>query len=319
MWCFAAPILLINSAVSVAADRVLDAQSPAVSPAAAPSDPMPAPTDTLGLGQDEPGRMTVPVTIGTAGPYPFTIDTGAERTVISRELAMRLGLEKGQNVNVTSMTGQSSVGTVIIPAFSVSSAGSSRVEAPTLLAANLGAPGLIGVDTLKNHAVTINFDTNVMTVRPATKRTGRYKAEPGEIVVRARSLLGQLVVTDADYRGQRVRVILDTGSVVSMGNMALRRRALTTTRMHAISLTSVTGASLTADYTAIEDVRIGEVVFRTLPVAFSDAPPFKRLGLDDRPALLLGMDALKQFRRVEIDFANHEVRLALPRDLARQL
>jgi hypothetical protein len=29
--------------------------------------------------------------------------------------------------------------------------------------------------------------------------------------------------------------------------------------------------------------------------------------------LLLGMDALRQFRRVDIDFANREVRVSLPR------
>ena len=50
-----------------------------------------------------------------------------------------------------------------------------------------------------------------------------------------------------------------------------------------------------------------------VPVAFADAVPFKRFGLDDKPALLLGMDALKLFRRVSIDFANREIRFQLPR------
>ena len=39
--------------------------------------------------------MTVPVEIGGAGPYRFVVDTGAERTVISRELARELELEPG--------------------------------------------------------------------------------------------------------------------------------------------------------------------------------------------------------------------------------
>lgn len=292
---------------------------PEQAPIAAAQDPLPATTDTLGIGEDNPGRMTVPVTIGSAGPYAFTIDTGAERTVISRELAASLGLEKGRTVNVTAMTGSASVDTVIIPSLQVSTVRGSRIEAPTLFAANLGAPGLLGVDTLKNHAVVIDFDSNTMTVRPSTKRIGRYKPVPGEIVVTARSLLGQLVVTDADYRGHQVRVILDTGSVVSMGNLALQRRAQTSGVPQAISLLGVTGASMSAPYTQIADVRIGQVIFHSLPVAFADAAPFRRLGLDRRPAILLGMDALKQFRRVEIDFANHEVRLALPKGLAKDL
>jgi hypothetical protein len=40
-------------------------------------------------------------------------------------------------------------------------------------------------------------------------------------------------------------------------------------------------------------------------------------GLNDRPALLLGMDALRLFGRVRIDFANREVRLAQPKPAER--
>jgi predicted aspartyl protease len=305
---------------SFALTALLLAPSPVIAdeerPAAA-QQPAAAPGDTLGIGTDSPGRMTVPVTIGATGPYAFTIDTGAERTVISRELATSLGLQPGRVVRMTAMTGQSNVGTVIIPSLSVSRAGGTRIEAPTLYAQNLGAPGLLGIDTLKDHAVNIDFDNNVMSVRPSQKRGSHYKAEPGEIVVHAKSLFGQLVVTDAEYQGQRVRVILDTGSVVSMGNGALRRRVRSLPTPQKIALLSVTGASLSADYTHINNVRLGEVVFGTLAIAFADAAPFRQLGLEHTPALLLGMDALKQFRRVDIDFANREVRLALPRGLTR--
>lgn len=282
---------------------------PAIAPAA-----IPATDDILTLGSDEPGRLTVPVTIGVQGPYPFTIDTGAERTVISRELATRLGLEPGRQVRLTAMSGTTDVATVIIPALSVSSVGATRIEAPLLAAINIGAPGLLGIDTLKDHEVSIDFDTNQMTVRPSVKRTGRYKPEPNEIVVRARSLLGQLVVTDAHYRGQRIRVVLDTGSVVTMGNSALRRRAIGDKGpIQTISMLSVIGGHLSADYTQIGEVRIGDVVIRNLPVAFADAAPFQRFGLSSEPAMLLGMDALRQFRRVDIDFANREVRFTFPR------
>jgi len=270
--------------------------------------------DVLGIGTDIPGRMTVPVTIGSAGPYPFTIDTGAERTVISRELAGLLGLARGPQVRLTAMTGTSTVKTVVIPSLSVSTAGAGRIEAPELEGKDLGAPGLLGLDTLKDHAVSINFDTNQMTVKPSRKRRYQAVAAPDEIVIQAKSLLGQLVVTDAFYRGQRVRVVLDTGSVVSMGNLALRdtliRRKI---KMTPITLTGVTGDRMTADYTQIGEVKIGGMTFQNLPVAFANAAPFERLGLKKQPALLLGMDALRLCRRVDIDFANREVRILLPR------
>lgn len=286
--------------------------APAASLAGQDPEP-PSDAQILGIGSDIPGRMTVPVTIAGQGPYPFTIDTGAERTVISRELAARLALAPGRGVRMTAMTGTSMVGTVVIPSLAVSTAGKARIEAPLLDGMHLGAPGLLGLDSLQGHAVSIDFDNRQMTVKRA-RRGGGDVGEASDVVVQARSLHGQLVVSDAYYRGTRVRVVLDTGSVLSMGNLALRAKLA---RKHVdfkpVTLTSVTGETLTVDYTQIGEVQLGSITFRNLPVGFADVAPFRQLGLHDKPAILLGMDALKEFRRVDIDFANREVRLALPR------
>lgn len=270
---------------------------------------------------DPDTRMTVPVRIADNGPYRFVIDTGAQRTVISRELASALSLARGRSVRLTAMSGTSTEATVVIPSLAVDPIGTStvagaRIEAPALAAANLGAAGLLGIDTLQGHAVSINFDTKVMAVTPSSKRHRHADdALPGEIVVRARSLFGQLVVTDAWCAGTRVRVVLDTGSPVSMGNLALAKRFAHRGRTPVpIELTSVTGGKIAASYTQLPPVRIGDLTIEALPIAFSDAAPFRQFGLADKPAILLGMDALQLFRRVEIDFANRELRLALPRD-----
>ena len=42
------------------------------------------------LGLDNARRMTVPVSIGGSSHYPFVVDTGAERTIVSHELARAL-------------------------------------------------------------------------------------------------------------------------------------------------------------------------------------------------------------------------------------
>jgi hypothetical protein len=47
-------------------------------------------------------------------------------------------------------------------------------------------------------------------------------------------------------------------------------------------------------------------------IAFSDAPPFARLGLRKRPALLLGMAQLRLFHRVAIDFGARRILFAMP-------
>lgn len=258
---------------------------------------------SVSLRQD---RMTVPVTIAGAGPYRFIIDTGAERTVISRELAATLGLAAGRSVRLTAITGTSQASTVIIPSLSVSTLASKPIEAPALDAANLGAEGMLGLDALQGHALAIEFAPAKMTLRRSPNRIPAT-AGPDEIVVRAKSLYGQLILTAASYRGHRIKVVLDTGSAVSMGNSAFRARVGGRAGGR-ISLLDVTGGALSADYVAVGRIEVGGIGFENLPIAFADAAPFRRFGLANTPAILLGMDALRLFRRVEIDFANREVR-----------
>lgn len=316
-------MLLIIAAPVAAQQSAPDPSPQAATPRAyaAPVDDAASAANTVMLfGQDE-SRMTVPVSIAGTSPQKFVVDTGAQRTVISRELAAVLRLAPGRIVRVTGMTGSDSVATVIIPALRVGTIDSPAIEAPAIAAQNLGALGLLGIDTLQGRAVGIDFDTRTMTVTPARRRNRRERTERGEIVVRARSLFGQLVVTDAYCNGVRIRVIIDTGSSVSMGNAALRRKVLRKpVRSQSIALTGVTGQTVMADYSTIDRVMIGSLTINSLPIALTavDAPPFRQFGLAERPAILLGMDALTLFRRVDIDFANREVRLALPRNVPQR-
>lgn len=289
---------------------------PAPGTATAAGDPAPRPdpadADTLAFG-DEQTRMTVPVSIAANGPYAFIVDTGAERTVVSRQLAARLGLASGPSVRLTAMADVVQVSTVLVPALSVSRIVHSTIEAPMLEMRNLGAAGMLGIDALQGHAVLIDFDLKRMTVTSAKRRPASFRADPGDIVVRARNLYGQLIVTDARYRGKRISVVIDTGSSISVANGAMRALIPHPEPLGTISLLSATGAWLTADYGVVDLLHIGGIGFEHVPLAFADAKPFARFGLTGTPALLLGMDTLRLFRRVQIDFANREVRFTLPR------
>ncbi len=276
---------------------------------------------TLLSFKEADARLTVQVAVGNRGPYNFIIDTGAERTVVSSQLAGQLQLAPGAPINLTSMTERSTVDTVIVPELSIESIGIRHtIIAPSLDQRHLGAAGLLGIDTLASHRVSIDFETGVMTVNPSQPNRKARPEDSDEIVVTAKSKFGQLIVTDAYYGGTRIQVVLDTGSAVSMGNESLRKLVGRRMRggLRSIELTSVTGGKLMAQYTLVPDVRIGEVQFDTLPVAFAEVAPFKRFGLTRRPALLLGMDALRSFRRVDIDFPNRQVRFLMQRGAGRK-
>lgn len=315
---------LLAAAAAVPSAQVGPMPSP---PTAAPAaaEP-PAAVDELAFTELQL-RMTVPVQIAGAGPYHFLIDTGAQRSVVSHQLATRLGLAPGRRVRVVDVVGASEVGTVIVPSLVVSTPaqgglvtgsaaglGGAGIEAPALDAANLGAAGMLGIDTLQEHALSIDFDRDRMTVRPSRKRTVHEGRTGDEIVIRARSLFGQLVVTTAKVNGHSVRVVLDTGTAVSLGNTALQKVLARRGVPDPVTFTSVMGRTLVAQLRPIRTLSLGEATISDLPIAFADAAPFRAFGLADRPALLLGMDALRLFRRVDIDFANKELRLTLPRD-----
>ena len=269
-----------------------------------------APTEILDYLPDESSRMTVPVNIGASGPYRFLVDTGSERTVIARELAQSLGLGAGTTATVHSLTEVGAIRTALIPALVVGRRTVANIHAPMLERRHLGAEGMLGVDSLQSHRVTFDFGRRQMQL--TRSRTPEIDWPAGAIVVIGRRLHGRLVLFDVDVDGIRIRAVVDTGAEVTIGNSALRRslerRALLRPTIPVV-LYSVTGGRMTADATQVGRIRIGGIGVHDMPIAFADVRPFRKLGLGDRPALLLGMDVLQLFDLVSIDFANRQVRL----------
>jgi predicted aspartyl protease len=270
-----------------------------------------APGDTLGIEDDE--RMTVPISIGGQGPYRFIVDTGAERTVVSDTLADELRLARGGMVTVHSLTEVRRHPTAIVPRLQLGRRTVSDIHAPIMLERALGADGLLGVDSLVSQRLVLDFRTNEMTISPSRRREARWDADT--IVVTARRRFGRLILVDAALEGERVWVIVDTGAEISIANEALRRRLVRRRRLGPtvpIRLTSVTGGTVHLDYGIARRLRIGSATIADLPIGFGDLAPFAKLDLLDQPAILLGMEALRLFERVSLDFATREVRLDMP-------
>ena len=280
--------------------------------AAVSSTETPPPDDAIALGTDRSDRMTVPVSVAGSEALPFIIDTGAERTVISRQLADRLGLAAGPVRNLVTVTGSGKVNTVIVPELELSGTRVKEIEAPALDRAHLGAHGMLGLDSLQSRRVLLDFKKGEMKVVPSRRQED---SDPDTIVVTARSRYGQLILVQSRLLGERIQVIIDTGAETSIGNLALLNKLAQRKKMPRlvpVSVTSVTGQSMPAQFAQIDRIQIGGVALNNIPVAFADAEPFKRFGLANKPALLLGMDALRLFDRVSVDFANKQVRFMLP-------
>ncbi|MDT7534099.1 aspartyl protease family protein [Sphingobium sp. SA2] len=272
------------------------------------------PPAVVRTGPSLDARVTIPIHIDGKGPWNFIIDTGSQRTVIARDLAERLALPARTNVTIISMTGRSEATTVAVPRLGFAGGTIDDIEAPVLEGEHLGAPGLLGLDSLHAKRVTLDFRSGQMAIASSNARRSA-KVDPDTIVVEARRKRGQLILLDSNVNGMRVAIMLDTGTNFSIGNMALRNKLIAKKRAPELltaSLTSVTGGTLTGEVGLIKAVRMGRVNLIDVPVLFVDASPFAELGMADKPALLLGISALRLFDRVAIDFGRGKVDFLLP-------
>jgi predicted aspartyl protease len=258
--------------------------------------------------------MTVPVRLSASGPYHLLVDTGADRTAISRDLAARLKLTAGEGVELHSIAGVSTVSTATVPELQLTRKPVRIADAPLLESVNMGADGILGTDSLASQRVVFDFAARTMSVVPSA--TPDWRDEPGTIVVEARRRNGRLVVTDAYANGQHITVVLDTGSQVSIGNAALHQALLgrSLSGSQPVELESVTGDKLAGDYMFVDKIEMGGVGLKNLAVVFAPAHTFKQLKLDKKPALLLGMNAIRAFKKVSIDFARKTLRVIVPEE-----
>ncbi|WP_068073811.1 retroviral-like aspartic protease family protein [Novosphingobium lentum] len=258
---------------------------------------------------DRNQRLTVPVSIGQKGPYDFIIDTGAERTVLSRTLATNLGLAATSRGVLMGVAGSLPVDLVDVEEINLGRRSYYGLIAPLLDAQFIGADGIIGLDSLQDQRVLIDFDHNRMAIGDAKSLGGNGGFE---IVVRARRKSGQLIMTDALVDGIRTDIVIDTGAETTIANRALQVALSKRRKTEQTQLMSVTGQSITADIGYARRIDFGGITLANTELAFADAPPFESLQLSARPAILLGMTQLRLFHRVAIDFATRKVLFDLP-------
>jgi predicted aspartyl protease len=153
----------------------------------------------------------------------------------------------------------------------------------------------------------------MISIVPSARKVEREDKDA--IVVRGKLKRGHLIVTRASANGVSMTVVLDTGSEMTMGNAALRAKLEAKRKLgvgERVEMMSVTGQMLVGEAFFMKRVEIGDVVLKDLVIMFSDAPIFRSLNLENRPAALFGMNAMRAFDRVSIDFAKKQMRMVVP-------
>lgn len=279
-----------------------------------------------GTGADLAGRLTVPVLIEGRGPYSFVVDTGANRTVISEEIADELQLVDAGPADVHGIAGVEPTRTVIIQRLEIDTVVATHIRAPTLPASRLGAAGLLGVDMMIGRLVTLDFRRGELRIErsrgdaaPSSfnmrqSATGLQRRVAGArgVAAPARYRFGQLVIVGADVQGRRIMAFLDSGSQSTVGNLALRDRMNASGRdlrgpRYDVSLLSATGQTASGEYGVLPLLRLGGLDISGLGAVFSDLHVFDLWGLSKEPSVLIGVDVLRQFDAIELDYGGRRI------------
>ncbi len=267
------------------------------------------PPTNLGMVADLYRRMSAPLFIDGHGPFPFIVDTGANQSVISAELAARLSLPLGPEVPVNGVAGVQMAPT----ARATISIGPRRRRPVNLLvlpALAIGGAGLLGLDGLDGQSLALDFKRGVLRI----ERSQRGLADGREVTLKARRRDGQLTLVDAHIAGIPITAFVDSGAQSTIGNRALQQ--LASRRQAGVwstaDIVSVTGQTIASDLADLPSLRFGGMSLPHWRVAFADLHTFQLWNLTERPAILVGIDVLSRFETVTLDFARDEVRFRLP-------
>jgi predicted aspartyl protease len=293
----------------------------------------------LATDADMSGRVTAPVRINGQGPFDFVVDTGANRTVITSELAAQLGLPDAGPADVHGVAGVEPSNTATIDLLEVDAVATRGIRAPTLSRSRLGADGLLGVDVLRGRRVTIDFLTDEFRITPS-RGPGSIAATLGvsgaaasrlpsndtlsgrQIVVPARYRFGQLIIVGADVSGRPVTAFMDSGSQSTVGNAALHRAVIGTQELRApryvVPVLSATGQTAQGELAVLPLLRIGGLDITGLTTVFADLHIFDIWDLKSKPSLLIGIDAMRQFDAITLDYGRRQVIFTLPASSPRR-
>ena len=169
---------------------------------------------------------------------------------------------------------------------------------------------MLGLDSLTEQRLMLDFEHRLITVDDGRTPLPRYD---DEIVVTARLRKGQLILTQVRANRQTVDAVVDTGSEITIGNIALRDKLLrkNPNLFTDVEVTGVTGTTTKLQIARVTELKLGSVTLQNVPIAFADVPPFAVFGLEKTPSLLLGTDLMSTFRKVSLDFRARKVRFQL--------
>lgn len=262
------------------------------------------------------GHATTPVVVNGAGPYAFIVDTAASAATISGSLSSQLALAPfpGQ-ARVQGGTGSARTQIFIIDSLIV--AGSETRAAPAArldrVQSDYDAAGIVGADVLAKGVLHLDLPDRRIAFAERGDVGDAKGAGWSAIPIRLNEV--HFVLMPIEIEGEKLVALLDTGA---------RRSILNWPAVHALGLgessprltegTPIEGATaekIPAREMTAASIAAGDVSWQARPLTVANLPVFKPLGLSTEPAMILGLDLLRELRLV-IDYDGQTLYLRRP-------
>ena len=261
--------------------------------------------------RDHIGRIWAPVYIDGKGPFRLVLDTGATRTSIVARVVTALGARTDDQpeMRLRGVTGTATVPTIAVNRVEFGELRVPTGRLPVLRDAFGGADGVLGTEGLAGRRLYIDFMNDLIHVSMShgERAPADYITVPFELAG------GHLLVTDARVGGVHVRMIIDTGAQISVGNLALRD-ALSRRRNERVETHTIEGVTLDEEATeqhSVPMIQIGQMQLRMEYMEFADVEIFKYWHMTSTPTVLVGMDVLGMLDKLVIDYSRHEIQVRL--------
>jgi hypothetical protein len=270
---------------------------------------------------DRIGRVMTHVMVNGKGPFRFVIDTGASRSTLAPHLAKALNLvpSVGRNVMLNGVTGAAEVFTVAVDSIEIGALRFEKQNLPVIFTSIMGnADGILGVAGFQDQRIDVDFKRDRVSVLTSNGKRPHYSM----VTARAeRNDNGLMIVDIRVGRRIKAKAVIDTGAERTLGNLALQREMNKNRRKKREIVSAVVhGATpdiADGDVQEIKEATMGDMTLTNMEVIFADFHVFKLWGLNEQPAMLIGMDMIGVLDRLVIDYRRNEVSMYGERTASR--
>ncbi|GEM_PF-1506285 len=285
-------------------------------------------TIELPLRQLKTAHIVLPVVIGGRAPMSFILDTGASMSVITPQTRDALGYSPQAGLAVEGRGAGGTITNVKLLVLERLEIGPRTYRKHAVAVADLShleekleAPiaGILGRNFLARHKVEIDFSTGMIRLHPegSNLEQGEMSGRRLERVPFTEFESAPLIRVQVKLNDKHtVPAVLDLGAGRSVMNWEAAKRVGVSRKSKGVkpSKEPLLGADnkpiSTASY-RFARLALGATTFAQPEVFLADLPVFRTLGIADGPAMVFGIDMLRD-RVIIIDYAKQTVHISQP-------